>query len=348
MKIRLCVLTEIELYISSQLEENFDIVFRKNAGNAKLGTTEESLIELLEKTQPEIAIIEAQPFTERVIKKGQSLKLIASVRTTPSNVDMKAANEAEILVTNAPGRNAVAVAEFTIALLLNSARYIPQAYYLLKTGNYLLPPGKSADNNPDDVIWSNPLLERRPYIDFRGHELAGATLGIFGFGIIGRMVAERAKALGMKVIMHDPYVSEESAEKAGCTKMNLEEMLSLSDYVSLHAKTTVETREIFNLRTFGMMKNTAFLINTARGALIRQKDLIEALRTGLIAGAAIDVYQSEPLQVGDELLTLNNLIHTPHIGGATVDVIRHQSELVMKNLDAYRRGENLPNLWGKN
>jgi len=295
----------------------------------------------------EIAIIEAQPFSGKALASAKSLKLIASVRTTPSNVDMAVASGSNILVSNAPGRNAIAVAEFTIGLILACARNIPQAFHALKSGNYLLPAGVPANNNPDDVIWSNPRLERRPYIDFRGHEISGATLGIFGLGYIGRLVASRAIALGMQVIAFDPFVDEKSAKDAGCRSVNFESLLAESDYLSLHAKTSNETRGIFNLASFGRMKRSAYLINTARGALINQPDLVMALRDRLIAGAALDVFESEPLQAGCELLSFDNVIATPHIGGASVDVIRHQSLMVLRNIDAYMSGKNLPDAWGK-
>jgi len=347
VKKKICILAELDSIISERLESEFDIVFRKTKENQKIGTTEESLAELLEKYDPEIAVIEANPFTRGVIGKAKSLKLIASVRTTPSNIDMVAAREAGVVVTNAPGRNAIAVAEFAIALILSCARNIPKAHHALKIGKYLLPDTISPDNNVNDVIWTNKNLERRPYLDFRGHEIMGSTLGIFGLGYIGRLVAQRALALGMKVIAFDPFVSKEDMLAIDCRKVGFDELLLGSDYISLHAKTSEETKGKFDINAFGTMKNTAYLINTARGALVNQGDLVEALKNGLIAGAALDVFESEPLQVGNELLTLDNIIHTPHIGGATADVVRHQSDLVMRNIDAYCKGESLPDAWGK-
>lgn len=347
VKKRVCILAELDPVVGERLENLFDIVFDKTKSNRQNGMTEENLAELLGKYDPEIAVIEANPFTRNVINKAKSLRLIASVRTTPSNIDMQAAKEAGVMVTNAPGRNAIAVAEFTIALILSCARNIPRAHYALKIGKYLLPATIAPDRNANDVIWTNKNLERRPYQDFRGREVMGATLGIFGFGFIGRLVAQRAFALGMRVIAFDPFVSAEDMRAIDCEKVGFDELLRESDYISLHAKASNDTKGKFNITAFRAMKKTAFLINTARGSLINQTDLIQALKSGLIAGAALDVFESEPLQIGNKLLALENIIHTPHIGGATEDVVRHQSDLVLRNLDAYNKNKIPPDVWGK-
>lgn len=345
MKPRLCLLAELHPSVAEWVERNFDIVYRKRADNYKNDMIEEDLAEILLQADPDVAIIEAQPFTSRVFEKARRLSLIVSVRTTPSNVDTEAAREKGVTVANAPGRNATAVAEFTIALILCCARFIPQAYHALKSGQYLLPPGQKALSNPNDVIWTHPALVRRPYMDFRGREICGATLGLFGFGQIGRMVAERARALGMSILVHDPYVDSALVQAQSGVSVDMQTLLKKADFLSLHAKATAETRRIIDKKVFDAMKPTAYLINTARGALVHQADLLDALSRKVIAGAAIDVYESEPLSLGDDLLALDNLIYTPHIGGATVDVVRHQSKFVEQNLEAWLAGKTPPNIW---
>lgn len=345
MKPTLCLLAELYPSVAERVEKVFEVVYRKNPGNPKAGSNESELVELMAKANPEVAVIEAQPFTARVLEASARLGLIASVRTTPSNIDLAAAGARKISITNAPGRNAVAVAEFTIAFLLSCARMIPQSHHALKRGDYLLPEGVKPNNNPNDVIWTNASLSKRPYTDFRGKELRGSALGLYGFGQIGRMVADLAKAFGMRILVCDPYVDAAAIASSGGEKVDFTTLLAESDFLTLHAKVTNETRGAFNIEAFRAMKESAYLVNTARGALIRQEDLFAALSGGLIAGAALDVFESEPLCLGDRLLSLDNLIHTPHIGGATADVVRHQSELVERNLFAWLEGKTLPDLW---
>lgn len=347
MKKRLCVLAELSPATAERLEAAFDIVHRRSPENAKAATTEEGLASILSACRPDAAAIEAQPFTAKALESSGTLKMIASVRTTPSNVDMAAAARLGISVSNAPGRNAVAVAEFALALILSAARNIPAAYRAVKGGKYLIPPGTPTNENLEDIIWSNPALKGRPYADFRGKELKDSTLGLFGFGQIGRMVAERAKAFGMRVIAYDPFVDPAAIAALGCEGVSFDELLRNSDFVSLHAKAAAGSKGAFDYSAFKRMKPSAYLVNTARGALIDQADLARALREGLLAGAALDVFEREPLREDDELLALDTLIITPHIGGATADVVRHQSALVERNLSAWLRGEPLPDAWGR-
>lgn len=248
-----------------------------------------------------------------------------------------------ILVTRSPARNAIAVAEFTIAQILNCARMIPLAYAALTRGEYVLPEGAAANTNTKDVIWNHPGIPVKPCDVFKGKEVYEATLGLVGYGSIGQLVAARAAALGMKVLFFDPYAPAVPSGSANVERVDsLEMLLSSADFVSLHAKTTQETTGLINAKTLAMMKPDAYLINTARGALVNQADLIYALKNRVIAGAALDVFESEPLVLGNELLSLDTVIITPHIGGATKDVIRHHSESVWRNLRAYLSGDTLP------
>jgi len=224
---------------------------------------------------------------------------------------------------------------------------IPFAYSALKRGEYVLPAGAAPNSNSKDVIWSHPGIPTKPYAVFKGREISGAVLGIIGYGAIGRLVSERARAMGMRIVYFDPYApAGNSGTETAVRAETLEELLRAADFVSLHAKTTPDTTGMINERTIALMKPTAYLVNTARGALIRQTDLIAALKKKIIAGAALDVFETEPLVSGDEILSLDNIICTPHIGGATKDVIRHHSESVWRNLEAYLSGAALPDLVG--
>mgnify|MGYP002410334897 FL=1 len=341
----MAIFTELDEDVRRMAAEVFEIVFERSPRTDKDSLDPDFVSRILRDSEVEVTVVEAQPLPRTVLAAAERLKLIASVRTTPSNVDLDAARERGIQVTRSPARNAIAVAEFTIAQILNCARMIPFAYTALKRGEYVLPPGGTPNTNSKDVIWSHPGLPVKPYVVFKGREIAGSTLGIVGFGSIGRLVAERAAALGMRVLFFDPYLPETETEKAERVK-TLEELLSRSDFVSLHAKTTAETEGMIDTVALARMKPTAYLVNTARGALIRQSDLVLALRSRTIAGAALDVFETEPLVRGDEIFELDNLIYTPHIGGATKDVIRHHSESVWRNLRAFLAGEIPPDRVG--
>lgn len=345
MKHRIAIFSDLSEEIRERVEKDFEIVFERSRELDLDAMKPDFVSRILREKSVNVVVVEAQPLSRAVIEEGRALRLIASVRTTPSNVDLDAARERGILVTRSPARNAIAVAEFTIAQILNCARMIPYAYTALRYGEYMLPAGTVPRADTKDVIWSHPALPVKPYAVFKGREIFGSLLGIVGYGSIGRLVAERALALGMRVEFFDPYAPASLSGTETVARANsLEELLARADFVSLHAKTTPETTGMINKGALSKMKPTAYLINSARGALIRQADLVQALKDGAIAGAALDVFETEPLVLGDEILDLNNLIYTPHIGGATRDVIRHHSESVWRNLDAFRAGEPLPDL----
>jgi D-3-phosphoglycerate dehydrogenase len=330
------VLAELDPVVLGKLQQIYEVQVA--------GRTHEEAISHIKEIDPEVVVIEAQPFKEDLLQHAKSLKLIASVRGTPSNVDLDYCNRHGISVTSSPGRNAVAVAEYTIASILNIARHIPQAYMALRVGRMVLTEGEKPRDDVRDVIWVHSSLKERPYVKFRGIELEERTLGIIGFGSIGQLVARKARGLDMRVLAADPYAQNTLAKDLGVEVTSLEELLHVSDFVSLHSKVTPETEKMLGKTQFALMKNTAFLINTARGALINQADLLDALRQKTIAGAVLDVFESEPLPVNHPFLHMENVIALPHIGGATEDVVKHHSRCVFENLISYARGEALPNL----
>jgi D-3-phosphoglycerate dehydrogenase len=211
------------------------------------------------------------------------------------NVDVEAATAAGVLVVNTPGRYVAPVVELTLAFMVCLARGVVDHATALRTGH------------------------RRP--SRFGTELRGKTLGIVGFGDIGRALAGVARALGMEVCVTDPYVT--AAPEA--TRLPLPELLARSDFVSLHARWTPETEGMFGEAEFRRMKPTAYFINTARGALVDEAALARALQEGWIAGAALDVFRNEPDIAGNPLLGLPTVIATPHIGGITPETMRAQA-----------------------
>lgn len=268
----------------------------------------------------EVLVVELQQVTKAVIDAATRLEVIASCRGTPGNVDVGAATARGIPVLYTPGRNAVSVAEAALALMLNLARNIFPAVCSLRGGEW----GSGSES---------------PFIRFRGVELYGKTIGIVGFGAVGRELAKRAVALGMRLLVTDPYVPADAVEEAGGVGVSLDELLAVSDFVSLHAKVTAETRGMIGGPQFAMMKQTAYLINTAGGLLVDEGALLNALRERRIAGAGLDVFAVEPLPAGHPLLDMGNVIATPHVGGATSDVSYHQSVMVAEDIRRYLSGQ---------
>jgi D-3-phosphoglycerate dehydrogenase len=227
-----------------------------------------------------------------VLSKAPRLRVIGRAGVGVDNVDMAAATAAGVLVMNTPGGNAIAVAEHTIGLMISLARYIPQASFSTKSGKW----------------------EKKKFV---GSELRGKTLGVLGLGNIGREVVHRARGFEMRILGHDPYVNPSVAEEMGVELVDLERLYAESDYLTLHLAVTPETRNMIDARAFAQMKDGVRIINCARGELIVGNDLLAAMRSGKVAGAALDVFDVEPPDAGSELLKEENLIATPHIGGST-------------------------------
>ena len=191
-----------------------------------------------------------------------------------------------------------------------------------------------------------PLDENHPFTDYGiGFELYGKKLGIAGYGAIGREVAVRAKALGMEILAYDPYMPAEVIEKDGAKAVDLDTMLSQSDMVSIHLPVLESTKAMVNKDWFTKMKPTAYLINTARAAVIDQKDFVEALQNKEIAGAAIDVYWEEPVPANHPLLSMRNVLCTPHMAGLTTDVDNWSGEMMSQEVLAYLNNEELKYVW---
>jgi len=226
-----------------------------------------------------------------IIEAGARLRVIGRAGIGLDNVDLPAATKKGIVVMNTPQENAIAAAEHTIALMLSISRKVPQATASLRAGKW----------------------EKKK---FMGVELYQKTLGLVGIGVIGTIVADRAKGLKMKVIGYDPYLSPEVAEKKGVELVSFEDLLRRSDFISIHTPLTEETRNLIEQKAMEKMKKGVILINCARGGIINEKDLHEAIRAGKVAGAALDVFEKEPA-IGNPLLDLEEVVATPHLGAST-------------------------------
>lgn len=247
----------------------------------------------------EVLVVHGAPVTAEVLD-AAPLRLVCCARGGPVNVDVAAASARGIPVTNAPGRNAQAVAELTVAFALMLIRGVPAS------ARYLMNGGRHADS----------VYEGQ---EFFGREAPGMTLGLAGLGHVGRQVAARGRALGFTVLGYDPV--RPAALPAGLRMVSFDELLSRSDIVSVHARATADNRHLFDASAFARMPRGAYFINTARESLVDEEALHRRLASGALAGAALDVVEPRPAGQPHPLLALPNVIITPHIGGATHETL---------------------------
>jgi len=275
------------------------------------------------------------------------MKFIGVAKGTPVTVDNEVLKAAGIKLTYTPGRNAVAVAEYCMGMMIASTRYMSRAVAGLLLGEHLGDPVEDIYNVPDvkNVIWG-PLDGTHPYDDYGiGFELYGKKLGLAGYGAIGREVAVRAMAFGMEILAYDPYLDAEKIEATGAKAVDLDTMLSESDIVSIHLPVVPSTIGIVNKDWFNKMKPTAFVINSARAAVIDQRDFVEALENKTIGGAAVDVYWQEPIPANHPLLKMKNVLCSPHFAGLTQDVDGWSGRKMAENVHAYLEGREMPYIW---
>lgn len=256
-----------------------------------------------------LIIRSATKVTVEILDAAANLKVIGRAGSGLDNVDKVAATKKGIVVMNTPGGNTVTTAEHTIALMFAMARQIPQATASMKAGKW----------------------EKKR---FMGVELYNKTLGIVGLGNIGKQVAKRALALQMDVIAYDPYLSEENAKEMGVKKVELTTLFSRSDFISIHTPITSDTKNLINKKTIQGMKDGVRIINCARGGIVDEADLYEALKSGKVAGVALDVFEKEP--PGDNpLLALDNVVCTPHLGASTEEAQENVAIAVAEQVADY-------------
>jgi D-3-phosphoglycerate dehydrogenase / 2-oxoglutarate reductase len=268
----------------------------------------------------EILLVHGAPVTDAVLDASPNLKLVGVARGGPVNVDLAAASDRGIAVITAPGRNADAVADLTLAYMVMLARGIMTSVEFVARG------GRVGDSAFEGA-------------QFFGHELGGHVLGLVGYGNVGSRVARRALAFGMPLLVYDPYVAADQVESPGIEMADLDELLARSDFVSLHARVTPETVDFFDAKKFGKMKRGAFFINSAREALVDEQALYEALILKHLAGAALDVLKPWPEDTPSPLVSLPNVIITPHIGGATHEAALRGVQILAAQIDRYLAGQ---------
>lgn len=271
----------------------------------------------------EICITHLGPITRSVFEKCPNLKLVAVSRGGPVNVDIAAASERGIKVVNAPGRNASAVAEFTIGAILAQTRMITVGHEGMRQND-----------------WRGDLYRE----DTTGEELCRMTVGLLGYSAVGQRVARLLHPFGPKIIICDPYVDLTAEDKKmGVVKCDFDTLLEKSDVLSLHLRVTEETKQIISKQALSKMKPGAFFINTSRGELVDQPALVEALKNGPVRGAALDTFAVEPPLPDDAISKLPNVTLTPHIAGASVNTVTFAAEMIGRQIDNYLRGQPLEN-----
>ncbi|MEM4700058.1 MAG: hydroxyacid dehydrogenase [Candidatus Nezhaarchaeales archaeon] len=251
--------------------------------------------------------------TKRVIEAAQRLKAIIRAGVGVDNIDMEAARRRGLVVVNTPREPAVSVAELTMSLALCLARKVSMLDRAMKQGR-----------------WMKGEL---------GVELRGKVMGVVGLGSVGSEVARLARAFGMRVVAYDPYVSRDYAERLGVELLSFDEVLSLADFLSIHVPLTPETKGMIGRREIEKMKDGAFIINTSRGEVVDEEALYEALKSGKLAGAGLDVYSKEPPPPDHPLIKLDNVVCTPHIGGSTVEAQLRIAMAMAEDLIRIAKGE---------
>lgn len=255
----------------------------------------------------DIIVTQFCTITRKLIDSCTKLKAVGVLRGGTENVNVKYAASKGIQVYNTPGRNANAVADFTVGMLISECRNIAKAHLELKAGNWVRDYSNAA------------------YVP----DLKDKTVGIIGYGNIGRKVAQRLKAFEMNILAYDPYISEAD----GVTIVSLENLMETSDFVTIHSRLSPETEKMINAELLSLMKPTAYLINTARSGLVDEDALWEVLHAHKIAGAALDVFEVEPPGKDYKMVTLDNVTITPHLAGGTRDAFIQSPKLLAAELE---------------
>lgn len=296
---------------------DIEIEVRTGLSEAELAQAVRAADALLVRSQSKV--------TERVLESAGRLKVIGRAGVGVDNIDVSAATRRGIVVVNAPDGNTISACEHTFAMMIGLARHIPRAHASVKAG-----------------VW-----DRKSFV---GVELMGKTLAVIGMGRIGTEVAKRAKAFGMKVVGYDPFLTDDRAKELGIVKAALEDAVAAADFITVHTPLTKETRHLIDAAMFARMKDGVRIVNCARGGIIDEQALCDALAAGKVAGAALDVYEQEPLPADHPLRRFDNVIFTPHLGASTEEAQLNVAIVVAEEVAnvllgrPFRNAVNLPSL----
>jgi len=270
----------------------------------------------------QLVVTESDEIDADMLDSCPELFAIVDFRGTVINVDIEAANRNGVVIINTPGRNADAVADLTVAFMVMAARNILPSIQTLKCGH-----------------WAK-YGKRYAYVTHQGYDLPGKTVGLLGLGYIGRLVAKRLAGFDVKLIGYDPWVDASVAESMGVKKVDFDALFKEADFLSFHLPLNEKTKNLIGERELRMMKSTSYLINTSRAGVMEEKALLRCLQENWIAGAAVDVYHQEPIDSDYPLLNLPNVVCTPHIGGASHDVVNHMAEIGIMGLIDFLNGKD--------
>jgi len=282
----------------------------------------QQLIERIHAERADVLIVEADLAHDEVLD-ACALKMIGCCRGDPINIGIERASALGIPVFFTPGRNADAVADLTLGYMLALARHIVTVNVLLKNGSMRF-------QSTQDYL--------SVYDQYGGFELGGAVIGIVGFGAIGKAVAKRLHGFGAHTLAFDPYVPGEIVRAHHAEPVTLDALLARCDILTVHCPDLPETSGLIGPAQIQRLKKGALVLNLARAAVIDDDALYDALCSGHVAGAALDVFRDEPLQPDNRFVVLANVIASPHLGGATRDVVRHQGEMIVDDIEAYLDG----------
>lgn len=271
----------------------------------------------------EIIFTHSAPVTRKIIDTARNLIAVGAARGGPVNVNLQACTNRGIPLFYAAGGKAGAVAEFTVGLILAQMRNITRSHMSLFNGNR----------------WRGDLY----VVDEAGFELSSAVVGLVGLGDIGKKVARLLACFGAQILVYEPYIAAEEIKKLGYRPVEFNELLQNSDIVTLHARLTPETEKMIGEKELDLMKNNAYLVNTARGKLVDHDALYRALKAGKISGAALDVFDQEPLPADSPLYELENVTVTSHLGGASVQAAENGAASTASDIARYVTGKGTPN-----
>jgi len=286
------------------------------AVDVKIGLPPKALKAII-KAYDALVIRSATKVTENLLKAATQLKVIGRAGIGLDNVDIPAATKRGIVVMNTPSGNVITTAEHSIAMMLSLSRNIPQGTGSLKAGR-----------------WEKRALQ--------GREVFNKTLGVIGYGRVGSIVADRARGLKMRVIVHDPYANKELVEQAGFELVSLKELYKRSDYITVHVPKLKETTNLIDKKAFALMKPGVMIINCARGGIVKEKDLVDALKSGKVGGAALDVFETEP-PGASPLFDFDNVIFTPHLGASTAEAQTNIAVAVAEQIISYLQSGTIIN-----
>ena len=302
-----------KVLIADPLSERGAAILKEGglAADTRPGLSEAQLCEIIGDYDG-LIVRSATTVTRKIIAAGKKLQVIGRAGVGVDNIDLPAATEAGIVVQNTPLGNITSAAEHALALLFAAARHVARADKEMKAGK-----------------WNKKGLT--------GVELTGKALGVIGMGKVGAIVIRVGKALDMDILVYDPYVTDKKAEELGVRKCGLDTLLRESDFISIHTPLTPETRNLLGLEKLKLMKKTARLVNAARGGIVSEEALCEALKSGLIAGAALDVFEKEPLAADSKLRSLDNAVLTPHLGASTTEAQERVAEDIARQFVEFFR-----------